>query len=66
MIPALIALGILISSFITINVWYYRLTRNGEWHKVFPDKMRRMTDAGWEYRPMTDQEYADDFNARAY
>jgi hypothetical protein len=34
---------------------YYR-DRDGEWHPVEVDQMRRRKDGQWEYRLMTEQE----------
>jgi hypothetical protein len=53
-------LGAFLCVMAIVNIWNYRHQRNGDWHPYGLDGMRRFWRGGWQYRPMTSTEAADD------
>ena len=43
-----------------------RLERNGEWHAISGDRMRRYINGRWEYRAITEAEWWDDFDLKSW
>jgi len=44
---------------LAMNIYAWRVERDGNWRAHFPTSMRRWNGHAWEYRAMTDEEYGE-------
>jgi hypothetical protein len=51
---------------IFVNVLQWHLNRDGDWHPVGRDRMRRLKDGCWEFREMTEREKAEKSDLEAW
>jgi hypothetical protein len=64
--PAFLISAALVLALVANGVFGYRQDRDGTWHVYKAETMRRWINGAWQYRPMTDEELMEDFDARAW